>query len=59
MEVKTVFLHGNLEEEVFMEQPEGVKEPTQENWICYMHKILYGLMQAVSAWNLHLKHAML
>src|SRR5882724_2494109 len=59
MDVKMAFLHGNLKEEVFMEQPEGMKEPSKEDWVCYMHKTLYGLMQAAHAWNLHLHHAML
>src|SRR5882724_3380505 len=53
------FLHDNLEEEVFMEQPEGIKEPSKEDWVCYMHKTLYRLMQAAHAWNLHLHCAML
>ena len=52
MDVKTTFLHGKLEEEVYMEQPEGMKEQGKEDWVCYMHKMLYGLMQAVCAWNL-------
>src|SRR5467141_129770 len=59
MDVKTAFLHGDLEEEVYMEQPEGMKEPGKEDWVCYMHKTLYSLMQAAQAWNIRLHHAML
>ena len=59
MDVKTAFLHGDLEEEVYMEQLEGMKEPRKESWVCYMRKTLYGLMQAACAWNLRLHHAML
>ena len=59
MDVKTAFLHGNLKEEVYMEQPEGMKEVGKENWVCYMRKTLYGLMQAAHAWNRRLHHAML
>ena len=59
MDVKTAFLHGNLKEEVYMEQPEGMKEPGKESWVCYMHKRLYGLMQDARAWNLRLHCAMI
>ena len=54
VDVKTAFLHGDLEEEVYMEQPEGMKEPgaRKESWVCYMRKTLYGLMQAACTWNL-------
>src|SRR5882672_6768893 len=59
MDVKTAFLHGDLEEEVSMEQPEGMKERGKEDWVCYMRKTLYGLMKAARAWNICLHHAML
>ena len=42
-----------------MEQPEGMKEPGKESWVCYMRKTLYRLMQAACAWNLRLHCAML
>jgi len=47
MDVKTAFLHGDLGEEVYMEQLEGGKEPRKEDWVCWLDKTLYGLMQAV------------
>ena len=59
MDIKMAFLHSDLEEEVYMEQPEGMKEPGKESWVCYMCKTLYGLMQAAQAWNLRLHRAML
>ena len=43
LDVKTTFLHGNLEEEIFMEQPEGFKKPGTENLVCRLKKSLYGL----------------
>uniref|UniRef100_A0A2N9GKI3 Integrase catalytic domain-containing protein n=1 Tax=Fagus sylvatica TaxID=28930 RepID=A0A2N9GKI3_FAGSY len=43
LDVKTAFLHGNLEEEIFMEQPEGFKQPGTENLVCRLKKSLYGL----------------
>ena len=40
---KTAFLHGNLEEEIFMVQPKGFKKPGVENLVCRLKKSLYGL----------------
>ena len=45
LDVKT-FLHGNLEEEIFMVQPEGFKKPGTENLVCRLKKSLYGLKQS-------------
>ena len=47
LDVKTAFLHGNLEEEMFMEQPEGFKQPGTENLVCKLKKLLYGLKQSL------------
>ncbi|GKB62598.1 zinc finger, CCHC-type containing protein [Tanacetum coccineum] len=46
MGVKTAFLNGELEEEVYMEQEEGFVMPGQENKVCKLIKSLYGLKQA-------------
>ena len=43
MDVKTAFLHGNLEEEIYMEQPEGYVKKGKENLVCRLKKSLYGL----------------
>ena len=59
MDIKKAFLHGDLKEEVYMEQPEGMKERRKESWICYMRKTLYRLMQAARAWNICLHCAMI
>uniref|UniRef100_A0A2N9J5P5 CCHC-type domain-containing protein n=1 Tax=Fagus sylvatica TaxID=28930 RepID=A0A2N9J5P5_FAGSY len=50
LDVKTAFLHGNLEEEIFMEQPEGFKQPGTENLVCRLKKSLYGLKQSPRQW---------
>ena len=50
LDVKTTFLHGNLEEEIFMEQPEGFKKPGTENLVCKLKKTLYGLKQSPKQW---------
>ena len=46
LDVKTAFLHGDLEEEIYMEQPEGFKARGKEDLICRLRKSLYGLKQA-------------
>ena len=52
MDVVTAFLVGELEEEIYMEQPEGFEVGTkEEDLVCRLRKSLYGLKQALRVWN--------
>jgi hypothetical protein len=51
MDVKNVFLHGDLQEEVYMEQPLGYVDQTCPNLVYKLKKALYGLKQAPRAWS--------
>ena len=51
MDVKIAFLNGELEEEIYMEQPEGFIASGQENKVCKLVKCLYVLKQAPKQWH--------
>ncbi|RVX06993.1 Retrovirus-related Pol polyprotein from transposon TNT 1-94 [Vitis vinifera] len=50
LDVKTTFFHGDLEEDLYMIQPEGFIVQGQENLVCKLRKSLYGLKQAPRQW---------
>ncbi|GKF18292.1 zinc finger, CCHC-type containing protein, partial [Tanacetum coccineum] len=51
IDVKTNFLDGDLDEEVYMKQPEGFVFPDHENKVCKLKKSLYGLKQTPKQWH--------
>lgn len=58
MDVKSAFLNGNLEEEVYVTQPEGFVKKDKPRFVYKLAKALYGLRQAPRAWNSRLDKCM-
>jgi len=50
MDVKTAFLNGEIEEEVYIEQSKGFETFDRESHVCQLKRALYGLKQAPCAW---------
>jgi len=50
VDIKTAFLYGELDEELFMEQPEGFAVKGQEHKVFHLKHALYGLKQAALQW---------
>lgn len=51
VDVKTAYLHGDLDETIYMRLPPGVR-PVEENAVCLLKKSLYGLKQSARMWNI-------
>jgi hypothetical protein len=50
LDAKTTFLNGNIEEEVYIEKPDGFLIHEKESNVCMLKKALYGLNQPPRAW---------
>ena len=59
MDVKTAFLHGELQEYIVMAQPEGFTDKSKADWVCHLKKSLYGLKQSPRQWYLRFDSFML
>ena len=57
IDVKAAFLNGNLEEEIYMMQPEGFIAKNQEHIVCKLKISIYGLKQACRSWNIKFDEA--
>ncbi|GJY85814.1 putative RNA-directed DNA polymerase [Tanacetum coccineum] len=51
MDVKTAFLNGYLDEDIYMVQPEGFIDPNHPRKVCKLKRSIYGLKQASRSWN--------
>ena len=54
MDVKTAFLNGELDYDIYMSQPEGFVDEDKPNYVCKLRRSLYGLKQSARCWNITL-----
>lgn len=54
MDVKTAFLNGSLDCDIYMSQPEGFVDPNRPDYVCKLNKSIYGLKQSARCWNVTL-----
>ena len=54
MDVKTAFLNGKLDQDIYMKQPDGCEDDRYPNKVCKLQRSLYGLKQSARCWNLEI-----
>ena len=58
IDIKSAYLNGLLDEEIYMEQPKGFETPGKEDKVCRLRKAIYGLKQAGRQWHEHLQDSL-
>ena len=58
VDIKSAYLNGLLDEEIYMEQPKGFEIPGKEDKVCRLRKAIYGLKQAGRQWHEHLQDSL-
>jgi Reverse transcriptase (RNA-dependent DNA polymerase) len=53
--IKSAYLNGHLNEEIYMDQPKGFETPGKEHQVCHLQKAIYRLKQAGHQWHEHLQ----
>lgn len=59
IDIKTAYLNGELDEEIYMDQPKGFTAPGMKGKVCRLRKAIYGLKQAGRQWHKHLRDTLL
>lgn len=59
LDVKTAYLHGTIEEEIYMRQPPGYEVAGKEDMVCRVRRSIYGLKQSARCWNRALHAALM